>query len=119
MKVQFEFTAADMAEVASRAADRSPLVRKWRTHTRAAWSILVGLVAFFVMPGDPKIRAATALASALILFFAITRRKAGGNPRMLEFYRERLGGDGPFPCEVEITEAGVVSRQLGTESRHE
>jgi hypothetical protein len=35
-----------------------------------------------------------------------------------EFYRERLGGDGPFTCEVELTSAGVVSRQLGQESLH-
>jgi hypothetical protein len=36
---------------------------------------------------------------------------------VLEFWRERLGGDGPFVCEVEITEDGVSGRQLGTETR--
>jgi hypothetical protein len=119
VKVQFEFTAADLAEVAGLAADRSPLVRKWRSRAGIVWAILVGIIAYFVTPGAPDVRVAVALVLAVVLFVA-TRSGRGErrNARLLAFYRERLGGDGPFPCEVEITETAVVSRQLGAESRH-
>jgi hypothetical protein len=44
--------------------------------------------------------------------------RTSGNMRTEAFYRERLGGNGPFTCEVELTSAGVVSRQLGQELHH-
>ena len=117
MKVQFQFTAADMAEVGGRAVDRSAVVRKWRIRSRAAWSVLVGIFVFILVPAGNEIRGAAAVLTALAVFAAINRRRPPGNPRMLEFYRERLGGDGPFTCEVELNDDGVVGRQLGTESR--
>jgi hypothetical protein len=52
-----------------------------------------------------------------VVIFLLGRRR-GGSTRVQEFYRERLGGDGPFTCEVELTSAGVVSRQLGQETLH-
>lgn len=116
MKVQFEFSAADMAQVAGRAVDRSPVVRKWRARARWAWAIATGTIMFLVVPGTPALRIAIALLLGLAVFFAPARGKK--NARLLEVFRERLGGDGPFLCEVEITEAGIVSRQLGAESRH-
>jgi hypothetical protein len=120
MKVQFQFTAADMAELAGRVADRSPLVQKWRQRARGAWAILIGVVAFFVAPGTPEVRAAIALIIALALFLMTTRQGGGANrnAKLREYYLERLGGDGPFTCEVELTDDGVVSRQLGNESKH-
>lgn len=117
MKVQFQFTAADMAEVASRAVDRSPLMQKWRIRSRAVMAVLLGIIAFFLVPAGNEVRGAAAVLTALGVFAAINRRRARGNPRLLDFYRERLGGDGPFVCEVELTDAGIVGRQLGTESR--
>lgn len=61
MKVQFEFTPADLAEVGRRAVNRSPMVHRWRLMNSLSVAILV---------------------------------------------------------EVELTSAGVVSRQLGQESLH-
>jgi hypothetical protein len=116
MKVQFEFSAADMAQVAGRAVDRSPVVRKWRARARWAWAIVTGILAFLVAPGTPGVRVAIALLLALVMFFTTARGKK--EARLREVFRERLGGDGPFLCEVEITEAGIVSRQLGAELRH-
>lgn len=117
MKVQFEFSAADMAQVAGRAADRSPVVRKLRAQARWIWALVVGIIAFLVAPGAPEVRAAIALVLAAAMFF-MSGRGARRDARLLEVFRERLGGDGPFLCEVELTDDGVVSRQLGTESRH-
>ena len=120
MKIQFEFSPADLAEVASRTVNRSPLVHRWRLRNTAAIAVLAGLVAFAIVPGDMAIRIAVgcfiALASFLGALFLLSR--PGGNRRTEAFYRERLGGDGPFTCEVELTSAGVVSRQLGHELHH-
>jgi hypothetical protein len=120
MKVQFEFSAADLADVGKRAMDRSPLMQKWRLQAGAVWALLGGFITFVVLPGAREVRAAAALLVMLALFIAYARqaRNRKANPRVLEFWRERLGGDGPFLCEVEITEDGVSGRQLGTETRH-
>ena len=120
MKVQFEFSTADLAEVASRTVNRSPLVHRWRLRNTAASALLAGLLAFAIVPGDMAIRIAAGLIIALGIF-AVTMylvSRPGGNMRTQAFYRERLGGDGPFRCEVELTSAGVVSRQLGQELHH-
>jgi hypothetical protein len=37
---------------------------------------------------------------------------------MLGYYREQLGGDGPFICEVELSSVGLIIRQLGSETTH-
>jgi hypothetical protein len=119
VKVQFEFSAADLADVGKRTMDRSPLVRKWRLQAGGLWALLGGFVTFVVVPGATEVRVAAALLVTLALFIAAARRARSrkANPRVLEFWRERLGGDGPFVCEVEITEDGVSGRQLGTETR--
>ena len=43
-------------------------------------------------------------------------RKRTTERRLRAFWRERLGSEGPFACEVELTEAGVTTRQFGTET---
>src|SRR5262249_49861960 len=37
---------------------------------------------------------------------------------MRSLYLEKLGVPGPFKCEVELTEDGVITRQRGTEVKH-
>ena len=120
MKVQFEFSPADLAEVASRTVNRSPLVHRWRLRNSIAAAVLFGLLVFAATPWDLTIRSVAGLVIAVVMFLIIflLGRRRGANTRLLEFYRERLGGDGPFTCEVELTSAGVVSRQLGQESLH-
>ena len=119
MKVQFEFTAADLAEVGGRAVDRSPLIRRWRVRTRIFLAFIFATLAFLVAPGSNEMRFVVAVLFAIGFFWLV---RAGGKQardgRLLEVYRERLGGDGPFLCEIEIGEEGIVSRQLGTESKH-
>jgi hypothetical protein len=120
MKVQFEFTPADLAEVARRAVNRSPLVHRWRLRNSIAGAVLVGLLVLVATPWEMTIRSVVGAVIAVVVFVVIffLGRRRGGNTRLQEFYRERLGGDGPFTCEVELTSAGVVSRQLGQESLH-
>jgi hypothetical protein len=120
MKVQFEFTPADLAEVASRAVNRSPLVHRWRLRNSIVGAVLVGLLVLLALPAEMTIRVVVGSVIAVVLFVVVffLARRRGGSARVQEFYRERLGGDGPFTCEVELTSAGVVSRQLGQESLH-
>jgi hypothetical protein len=120
MKVQFEFTPADLADVARRAVNRSPLVHRWRLRNSIVGAVLVGLIVLLATPWEMTISIVVGAVVAVVVFIIIfyLSRRRGGNSRLQEFYRERLGGDGPFTCEVELTSAGVVSRQLGQESLH-
>lgn len=120
MKVQFEFTPADLAEVGRRAVNRSPLVHRWRLMNSLSVAVLVGLLVLVATPWELAIRSIVGAAVAVVLFVVVfyLSRRHGASARLRQFYRERLGGDGPFTCEVELTSAGVVSRQLGQESLH-
>ena len=120
MKVQFDFTPADMAEVARRAVNRSPLVHRWRLMNSVSLAVLLGLLVLVATPWELTIRSVAGAVAAVVVFvvvFYLSRRREA-SARLQQFYRERLGGDGPFTCEVELTSAGVVSRQLGQESLH-
>jgi len=83
------------------------------------WSLIVGALVYALTPAPVDVRIVSAVVVAIAVFIGIALRPQRGNenPRLLRFFRERLGGDGPFLCEVEITEDAVSSRQLGTESR--
>ena len=120
MKVQFEFSAGDLAEVATRASNRSRVVRRWRFEGRMAWAVLVGVLVYAVTPGSPPGRAVFAALVCVLLVVGISRlgRTPRGNSRMLRYYREQLGGDGPFVCEVELSPAGLITRQFGAETKH-
>ena len=120
MKVQFEFSASDLAEVASRASDRSRVVQGWRWQGRMTWAVLVSLLVYLLAPGQPTSRAVFAMLVCLLLVVVIHRlsRTPGGHSQMLKYYREQLGGDGPFVCEVELSPAALVTRQLGAEITH-
>jgi YcxB-like protein len=118
MKVQFEFSAADVAEVAQRAAERSKTIRDSRWHAAASWSALLSLILFLLLEGAFIIRAAFAVLFGLVVFFLYFRHgRSSPSGRYLQYYREQLGGDGPFLCEVEIGPEGVVTRQSGAEIR--
>ena len=120
MKVQFEFTAADMAEVGTRAVSGSAVVQRWRRQARIITAILFGLLVYLAVPAStgPRIIAAFFVAGLAVGLRKKNVPSAARNKRVTEFWRERLGGDGPFLCEVEITEAGILTRQLGAEARH-
>jgi hypothetical protein len=45
--------------------------------------------------------------------------RSGVEKRLRELHREKLGGSGPFVCEVELTPVGVWVRQLNTQVTHE
>jgi hypothetical protein len=114
MKVQFEFSAADLADAAHRATARSRVVRDWRWQANAMWSLLIAIALFFAISGSLTSRAIyCALFCISIFAFIHWVLKPSGPGRFIRYYRERLGGDGPFLCEVELTADGVTVRQSG------
>lgn len=118
VRVRFEFSAADMADVARRSASRSKTIRDSRWQTAASWSALLGLALFFALSGSFNARATFSIAFCLVLFFLVFRGgRSSPNATYLKYYRERLGGDGPFLCEVEIAPAGITTRQSDTETK--
>jgi hypothetical protein len=119
MKVQFEFSAADLADVAQRTAERSKVIRDSRWHAAASWSALLSLLLFLVLDGGFVVRALFATLFGLVVFlFYFRRGRASPNETYLKYYREQLGGDGPFLCVVEIRPDGVLTKQGGAELRH-
>jgi len=80
------------------------------------WAALISLALFFAIEGDIIARALYALL-AFVGLGALYPLVFRGSPkgRYIEYYRERLGGDGPFQCEVEITSEGVTVEQNGAQ----
>jgi hypothetical protein len=117
LKVQFEFSIADLADVARRAGDRSQVIRDWRWQARATWAGLLCLALFFALDGGLLVRAIYSILIGIVLL-AIYQRLWGSSPdgRLLRYYREQMGGDGPFICEVELSPQSVTTRQCGTET---
>lgn len=120
LKVQFEFSARDLAEVASRSAARSRLIRQWRWQSEVLLIACLGVVVYAITPlgpGDSAIFAAL-FCAIMLLIGRLFPRNARADGRFLKYYRDKLGGDGPFLCEVELTAESLTTRQLGVESRH-
>ena len=118
MKVQFQFTAADLADVAERSAGRSRTVRDARWHSTATFTALLALTLFFMLDGGVVARAIYSLlfcTAAIGVWWAITRKSR--NRAYLKYYRELMGGDGPFLCEVELQASGITTRQSGVETK--
>lgn len=118
VKVQFQFTAADLADVAERSAGRSRTLRDARWQTTATFTALLSLTLFLLLDGSIVARAIFSLlfcAAAIGVWWAITRTSR--NRTYLKYYRELMGGDGPFLCEVELQASGITTRQSGVETK--
>jgi hypothetical protein len=119
MKVSFEFSTTELAEVAERGLRQSRVVRGWRVQRNIFLAILLGLGIYALGYGSQLQRALIGLlgAAALAVYLHL-RGRPQFNPRLVRYYSEQLGGDGPFTCEVELAPAGLITRQLGVESTH-
>ena len=73
-------------------------------------AIALMLAAGAATPAHGWVFACAILAAAL---FPSARRRLR-RQRLRRHYRERLGGAGPFSCEVEIKSSGVTTNQAGT-----
>jgi hypothetical protein len=119
MKVQFEFTVQDLAEVAGKITSDSPVVRASRSNARIVWAAMIGLAAFGIVPVSFVGRVLAGVAAFAISTLAWKQQATRApNSVMIKYYREQLGGDGPFTCEVELCDTDLRTRQFGTETVH-
>jgi hypothetical protein len=75
VRVRFEFSAADIADVARRSADRSKAIRDSRWQAAASWSAVLGLALFFALSGSFIARAIFSIAFCFVLFLLFSRRR--------------------------------------------
>jgi hypothetical protein len=120
LKVKFQFSASDLAEVAFRSVDDSPVVKTWRLQGTVIAIGVIGLLLYAFIPGTLAERAEFSVIvcglTAVLLY--LSPRKRNRKNKLLKFYRDKLGGDGPFDCEVELTSEGLTTRQFGAEGKH-
>jgi hypothetical protein len=120
MKVTFDATIDDFVDTNNRLLKRSKLIRKWRWVNVFVAFLITGAVFYFVFPGKPFMRIAGAIIVAAIaaaLFPAIHRSEV--NSKLKKYFREQLGTEGPIKIEVEISDACLAVKQLGTLISHD
>ena len=120
VKIQYEFTVDDMADVMRRAGRRRRLWLTWRWRRRAIESILLGSVLYLIIEGSATNRLVGAALFAVISYFATWFVR--GRPLQANYsglFRRHAGGDGPFLFELEITEQALIASQLGETHRRE
>jgi hypothetical protein len=117
MKVRFEFTIDDLIDVGERSLSVSRVVTKLRRTAVVVWTVLGGVVAFAILPVSAGWRLVFALtvAGAVALVYP-GHRKNEVKKQLRNYWRERLAGDGPFVCEVEVDGTGITTEQLGARS---
>jgi hypothetical protein len=118
VKIQYESTLDDMADVMRRAVKRKRLWLTWRWRRRTIESILLGAVLYLIIEGSATNRLAGAALFAVISYFAtwfIRSQSLGASYQ--RFFREHAGGDGPFVFELEITSEALIATQLGETHR--
>jgi hypothetical protein len=123
MRIQFEATLEDYLDVHERLMARSKVARSWQRQGAAATALLSGLLAgviVFILSRTTEsglvggIIAATvgAVISGLMHRNTVKRR-------MYKYWREQFGDRTTFMVEMEITESGIWTSQMGTQSTYE
>jgi YcxB-like protein len=117
MKVRFEFQIDDLIDVGERTLAASRVVKRIRLSGLFSSAVIGAILAYAASgdtgPGRPFYVVIGAIVCALA--YPLLRKRTTER-RLRAFWRERLGSEGPFVCEVELTEEGVTTRQFGTES---
>jgi hypothetical protein len=114
MKIQYEITTSDMADVMNRAVKRRQSSMAWQWRRRAIVPALLS-VAFYLVLEGPEIRRVIGAALFFVVIFAtlwLIRSRPRSSPFVAHF-REQLGSDGPFPFEIELTRDALVTKQFG------
>jgi hypothetical protein len=115
VKVAFDFSLDDLVDASERTLARSRVARGWRS--QALWmSALLGGALVWLMRGDLFLgMLGGAVCAGLQFFFSRHTRKN----RLQRYFRERLGGDGPYRCEVELTPEALITTQNGVRTVRE
>lgn len=115
MNVRFDFSIEDLVDAGERMLTRSSVIRGLRRSSAVFAAAVVATILFFWTPGPPATRLIIAVISAAGAWFIyVPIRKALVARRLRDYWKERLKGEGPFSCEVELTGEGVTARQFST-----
>ena len=115
MKVAFDFTVDDMVEVAERAADRSTVVTSTRSQARLIVSMVSAVIVYFFIPASQGFRLVCAAAAGALGWYLYPGDfKKLHRKKLRKFFLEQFGGEGPFTCEVELTDQALVTEQSGS-----
>jgi hypothetical protein len=88
MKIQFEFSPADVADTAQRIADRSKTARDSRWHAAACWSALLSLALYSFLDGSFIARALFAGLFFIVGFYVYSRLwRQSPRRTYLKYYR--------------------------------
>ena len=84
-----------------------------RRNATVGAAFLAAVLVFLAAPGPLVVRLGAAALVAVLagVGYGPLRRRLVAM-RLREYWRERLEGDGPFTCEVELTPQGVIVRQF-------
>jgi hypothetical protein len=120
MRVQFEFTQADLIDASKRFSARLKAVRSFQWTGLLATSFLTWLLVFVFLYRTPVQGAIIGLLAAAIsaaLFPGSNRRTV--EKRMRKVSREIFGDTNSFLCEVELKPDGVWVRSMNRQTLFE
>src|SRR5262245_42343684 len=115
MRVQYEATLDDMVDVSLRAMSRSRLARSWRWQSALGTGLVAGLILFELVHESPGVSLAVGGIAAVVgeALYAIRQVRAVRLVR-LKYCQEQYGADGTVKFELQLSEAGLWSRQNKT-----
>jgi|SRR5215213_3317226 len=120
MRIKFDATIDDYVDAYERASARSDEARSWRRQGAAATALLTGLITGiigFVVIGSSITAGLIGGIVVAIASGAITwnMHRNTIRRRMHNYFREKFGDRDSLPFEMELTENGIWTRQLGTQ----
>ena len=120
MKVQFNYTQEDLIDSSRRFTARLKVARSWYWQNLVGTAIFSGLVFFVVFHRRPLVGLVIGTVVALFgaLYYAATYQ-GRVDARLRRFFRERLGDENDFLCEVELTPSALLIKEKTTQSTYE
>lgn len=124
MHIQSNFTLKEHVEAQERVLARSSTVRSWRYNSTIINALVSGIVVyiFFVAVSDKSF--------VVGLFWGIIAAIVGAvfywnwypskvKRQLYDYYREQFGERDSFPIQLEFTETGIWTEQMGTQIKFE
>lgn len=120
MIVRYDVTLPDMIDVMLRGANRREPRLGWRWQESFVLSLVLGALFGTVIDAPESARTLGAVGLFAVSFAIFTYLQRSRVHRALGRYvAEQFGPSVPFTFEIEITGAGMITKQLGEEVRRE
>ena len=122
MYVQFEFTQADLVDVAKRSLNSSKSVRRRMRNEAILNGLLVGAGSFLALQNLQSkwllISISLISAGLMILLYPLLHKNAV-DKRLNQAAAELMSEPGPYLCEIELRSEGLWVRQLNKQIIYE